>query len=141
MVTIQIKASTIYILATLISSSFSLLRFSFSSSPSSFSLQPSPESPQSPPPPVDSRPPPPPSRAPPPLWLYLVLVELRGGTQGRSLKDFLRKESDYRAMIGSSSASLSSCKMANASPFPSTAAGSTDVTLSITPQVDATQET
>lgn len=43
-------------------------------------------------------------------------------------------------MIGSSSASLSSCKMANASPFPSTAAGSTDVTLSITPQVDATQE-
>ncbi|RZC71018.1 hypothetical protein C5167_034200 [Papaver somniferum] len=45
------------------------------------------------------------------------------------------------AMIGSSLASLSSCKMANASPFPSTAAGSTDVTLSITPQVDVTQET
>ncbi|RZC71233.1 hypothetical protein C5167_034404 [Papaver somniferum] len=43
-------------------------------------------------------------------------------------------------MIGSSSVSLSSCKMASASPSPSPAAWSTDVTLSITPQVDATNQ-
>ncbi|RZC51641.1 hypothetical protein C5167_020072 [Papaver somniferum] len=43
-------------------------------------------------------------------------------------------------MIGSSSVSLSRCKMASASPSPSPAAGSTDVTLSITPQVDATNQ-
>ncbi|KAI3853345.1 hypothetical protein MKX03_021899, partial [Papaver bracteatum] len=35
---------------------------------------------------------------------------------------------------------LSSCKMASASPSPSHTDGSTDVTLSITPQGDATQQ-